>query len=99
MHVGKSPIHGKMGRHFAWLSIINSRIDVNPFFGPGRSLTIHYPDTRGHSRLDNAGPEGDYSIFDERPFLQAISKTPIPNRIDYAKFQGVGRTRGRYNRF
>src|SRR5205809_4662519 len=30
-----------------------------------------------HSRLDNAGPEGDYSIFDECPFLQAISKTPI----------------------
>ena len=60
-----------------------------------RSLTIRYPAARGHSRLDNAGLEGDYSLFDERPFLQTIPEAPVPNRIDYTQFQGVGRTRGR----
>ena len=39
-----------------------------------------------HSRLDNAGLEGDYSIFDERPFLQAISETPFSNRVNHAQF-------------
>ena len=39
-----------------------------------------------HSRLDNAGAEGDYSIFDERPFLQAISETPFSNRVNHAQF-------------
>jgi len=41
---------------------------VNPFFW------AYFPSENprrapGHSRLDNAGAEGDYSIFDERPFL------------------------------
>src|SRR5205814_8966908 len=79
---------GKWARHFARLSIINSIIDVNPFFGHWR-LTTAITDGRRHSRLDNAGPEGDYSIFDERPFLQAISETPVSDRVDRAQFQSL----------
>src|SRR2546430_17682861 len=64
-----------------------------------RRLTIRASWRQSHSRLDNAGPEGDYSIFDERPFLQAISETAISDRVDRTQFQGVGRTRIRQNRF
>ena len=52
-----------------------------------------------HSRLDNAGAEGDYSIFDERPFLQAILETPVSDRVDCPQLKGLGRTRRRQNRF
>jgi len=57
------------------------------------------PGRPGHSRLDKAVAEGDYSNFDERPFLQAISETPFSDRVDHAEFEGVGRTRRRQNRF
>src|SRR5213082_3150672 len=54
--------------------------------------------TLRHSRLDNAALGVDYSFFDERPFLQAISQTAIPDRLHRAQFEGTGRTRRGQNR-
>ena len=88
---------GKWARHFARYSIINSRIGVNPFFGPNEFFPLRtwvqagaFQPVPRHSRLDNAGPEGDYSILDERAFLQAIPETAVSNCLDRPKFEGAG---------
>ena len=64
-------------RHFARLSIINFRIDVNLLLRLGADLMASHrqlpalarlcPVGQGHSRLDNAGVAVDYADSDERP--------------------------------
>src|SRR5712691_4470290 len=94
---------GKWARHFAQLSIINSRIDVNLSLGRPAKATLLRDSfagncrsfawssrTRGrHSRLANTGREGDYSNFDERFVFQAVFATAISNRVYRSQFQSA----------